>query len=422
MAWSAGVLVLRHLAWRQMPWHTHVFDWTRSVFRKESFRAVWPSFVVSRVLVMLIAYVAVMTIGYSPPRSARTIENDVLDLYARFDAGWYYRIASLGYGSMEGFTPTKQNTIAFFPGLPILMRTVASWLDVNRWLAGILIVVVTFFFGLAYLYRLAREDLPADQAKASLMFLAFYPFAVCYSAVLTEAVFLLIAAAAFLHFRRDEVVKAAPFALFAGLLRPNGFLLGAPLALIALIPFARARGWLPGAAGENDRRWAPLLGKLAVATLPVLGLLLYSAYVYSLTGDPFAWAKAQQGWGRKTAGLLDFIDARADLIASYGWSAYPRAHPVEIFEAVAALFAIGAIWPVTRRFGLPYGVFVATAVLPPFISMGSVSLGRYTAPLFPIFLWLAATVPPERRPYWIAVFAAGQALVATLFFTGRAPY
>jgi hypothetical protein len=31
-------------------------------------------------------------------------------------------------------------------------------------------------------------------------------------------------------------------------------------------------------------------------------------------------------------------------------------------------------------------------------------------------------VPPAHRPYWIAVFAAGQALMAALFFTWRPPY
>jgi hypothetical protein len=47
------------------------------------------------------------------------------------------------------------------------------------------------------------------------------------------------------------------------------------------------------------------------------------------------------------------------------------------------------------------------------------AIGRYTAVLFPIFLWLAAAVPAERRPLWVCAFASGQALVAALFFTWR---
>ncbi|HJR60683.1 MAG TPA: hypothetical protein VJ813_14830, partial [Vicinamibacterales bacterium] len=130
----------------------------------------------------------------------------------------------------------------------------------------------------------------------------------------------------------------------------------------------------------------------------------------------------QQAWGRTTGEGLNVLEARNVMIESQGLLSYARAYPVELIEAVAAFFALAAVWPITRRFGLAYGIFVASAVLPPLISMGPVSLGRYTAPLFPIFLWLGAAVPEARRPYWIALFAAGQALVATLFFTWRPPY
>ena len=164
------------------------------------------------------------------------------------------------------------------------------------------------------------------------------------------------------------------------------------------------------------------MGTLLVAALPVVGVLIYSSYVYTLTGDPLAWVKAQQAWGRKTAELFNVIGERSWLISQHGFNKYARDYPIEILEGSAALFALTAVWPITRRFGVAYGVFVALAVLPPFISMGSVSLGRYTAPLFPIFLWLGASVPAERRPYVLALFSTGQALVAALFFTWRPPY
>jgi hypothetical protein len=421
--WTAVLLGIRHALWRQLPWHSHVLAWVRATVRAEPVRAVFAPFAVSRALVSLVGFIAVISIGMEQPRQTPFLENDLLELWTLFDAAWYHGIASLGYGSGEHFNPAAQHPIAFFPGLPLAMRWVGRVLDIELWHAGIVVVLVSFYAGLAVMYRLAREDMTDDQARTAAMFLAFYPFATCYSAVLTEAPFLFVAASVFLLYRRDAPLWAAPLAFFAGLLRPNGFLLAAPLALLAIIPFARSRGWLPRDPGAPDvQRWQPVILKLLVAALPVAGMACYAAYVYSLTGDATAWMKAQQGWGRSSAGLLAFIDARMDLMRDYGWSAYPRAYPIEIIEAVAALFAIAAVWPITRRFGLAYGVFVALAVIPPFFTMGSVSLGRYTAPLFPIFLWLGATVATERRIYWIAVFAAGQALVATLFFTGRPPY
>jgi hypothetical protein len=234
--------------------------------------------------------------------------------------------------------------------------------------------------------------------------------------------FLLAAVAAFYHFRRSQLWKSGLFALLGGLLRPNGCLLSIPLALLAVMAFAKSRGWLGTEPRSAEVRWPALAAQIAVASLPGIGMLAYSAYVNSWTGNPFAWVAAQQAWGRGAVGGFAVAAEWITVIDTQGVSAFLRSYMVWILEAAAAFFALGAIWPIVRRFGLPYGVFVAISVLPPLITMGPISLGRYTAPLFPIFLWLGAAIPAERRPYCVAVFAAGQALVAVLFFTWRPPY
>jgi hypothetical protein len=398
--WLAVLLAVRQLAWKTLPWHWRVYGWMQAFWRWEPLRAALAPFIVSRAAVVATGFVAVSTFGFNPPRPWRALSNDVLDLFARWDSGWYHGIASSGYGA--AFNPQHENAIAFFPGLPILMRVSGGVLDVDLWIAGILVVTVSFLAALTYLYRLARLDLAPEQARASLMFLAFYPFAFCYSAVLTESVFLLAAAATFYYVRRDRFLSAALFGLLAGLLRPNGFLLSVPLGLMALIPAARAWGWLPAAPGGEATSWRRLFVQLAVAAAPVAGMLSYAAHLNALTGDPFAFVAAQQAWGRRALQGFTVLDERSAMIETQGLLSYLRSYPIEMIEAAAALFALGAIWPIVRRFGLAYGVFVAFAVLPPLISMGS--------------------VPPAHRPYWIAVFAAGQALMAALFFTWRPPY
>jgi hypothetical protein len=419
--WLAVILAIRHYAWRAIPWQARVLGWMRALTKRPAVRAAWPAFALSRALVFVTGFVAVTSIGFEEPRT-RAVASDFVDLYCRFDAAWYFRIAAGGYEDAGAFDPTVQNTIAFFPGLPVLMRGVAPLADVNYWTAGAIVVICAFFLGLAYLYRLARLDLSDEEARTSLMLLALYPFAICYSAVLTESVFLLAVAATFFHFRRDEYWKAAPFALFLGLLRPNGFLISVPLAVLALLPLARSRGWLPGPAEERGLTWMRLTTQIAVACLPIAGMLCYAAYVQSLTGDPFAFVKAQQAWGRGKAELINVLVHRSSMIAAEGLASYLRSYPIEILESAAALFALAAVVPIVLRFGLAYGLFVAIAVLPPFITLGSVSLGRYTAPLFPIFLWLGAAVPARHRAYWFVAFAFGQALLSTLFFTARPPF
>lgn len=410
LAWTIAVIVVRQLLWREVPWHRRVGGWIRAALAAAPFRAAWPAALASRVLALSAGYIAVMTLGVKEPRPWRALDNDFLDLFARFDAGWYFSIAGNGYTPNHNFIPTSASAIAFFPGLPLLMRLVKTLLNVNLWIAGVVIVAIGFLWGLSYVYRIARLYMTEDQARAALIFLAFYPFAVCYSAILTESVFLLAAAGGFFHFQKDQLLRAGAFALLAGIVRPNGFLLAVPLGLLALLSFMRTR-----ARG-------PLLARAAVCALPVLAMLAYSAHVYQLTGDPFAWAKAQQAWGRTSSAIPDIVSARSQLISERGVGKYLSDYPIEVFEALATFFGLAAVWPITRRFGIAYGLFVAMAILPPFLTMGPVSLGRYTAPLFPIFLWLGAAVPERRRPYWVALFAGGEALVAALFYTWHAPY
>lgn len=417
--WLVALLVVRHILWRAVPWHARVVAWMRRAVAARALRAAWPAFALSRVLVLLAGAAAVLTIGFDGAPPWRDEGNLFVALYARWDAGWYLGIAREGYPAT--FNPARASPLAFFPGLPLLMRGTASLLDVKELTAAVVLVTVSFLWGLTYVYRLARTAMTDEQARAAVLLLAFYPFAVAYSAALTESVFLLAAAGAFYHFGRSQLTAAAAFGLLAGIVRPNGFLLCVPLGLMAVLPFAAGRGWWP-AQERADVSWRSLGAQLAVAAVPVGGMLLYAAHVHSLVGDPFAWMKAQEAWGRGSTEGFNVAAARWALIDTQGLSAYVRAYPIEIFEAAAALFALGAVWPITRRFGLAYGVFVAMAILPPLVTMGSVSLGRYAAPLFPIFLWLGAAVPERRLPYWVAVFAAGQALVAVLFYTWRPPY
>lgn len=405
--WLGVVLAIRYAMFRDEPFHARMRTWWLAVRSWEPLRAVWGPFIVSRVMAPLVGFFALAAIGFGMPRATAPLENQFLDLYTRWDAGWYFSIASGGYPTT--FNPERWSAIAFFPGLPLSMRVIAMLLDINLWVAGVIAITAAFLWALTYVYRLGRLDLGPDEAKASVLFLAFYPFAVCYSVVLTESLFLLAAAAAFFHFRRNQWWAAAAFGCFAGLLRPNGCLLAVPLGILALSTLAK-------------RDWRRAFTQGVVASFPVIGMLAYALFLKFLVGDPFAWVKAQSAWGRRPLAILDIIDLRRDLIATTDVLTYVQSVPAEVIEGVTALLVLATVWPILRRFGLAYAVFVASAILPPLISMGPVSLGRYSAPLFPVFLWLGTVVPAAHRPYWVAVFAAGQAFIAALFYTSRPPY
>ena len=63
--------------------------------------------------------------------------------------------------------------------------------------------------------------------------------------------------------------------------------------------------------------------------------------------------KAQQGWGRGYTVGFSVAAERWDMIQIQGLGAYVHHYPIEVFEAAAAFFGLAAVWPITRRFGLP---------------------------------------------------------------------
>ena len=131
--------------------------------------------VASRVAVLVVGYLAVLTIGVVQPAAGLELSGDPLfNLPARFDAGWYGGIALDGY-SFEGRFDKQQN-LAFFPAMPLLMRTVGVVAGAAQptaprpmrmaralW-AGVLISLIAFAWAAHYLVRLARDTIGEPRA------------------------------------------------------------------------------------------------------------------------------------------------------------------------------------------------------------------------------------------------------------------
>jgi hypothetical protein len=190
-----------------------------------------------------------------------------------------------------------------------------------------------------------------------------------------------------------------------GLTRLNGALLALPLGLLAIGP---TRGSAPAKTAA-----------LMAAAAPGVGLLIYALFIWRLTGDPFAFATGQTAWGRTYTGLGSLVSHQYSILANAGLSGYVGTPGYDVLNAIGALFAIVAIWPVTRRIGLAYGLFMAVNILPALANGGLLSAGRFSSVLFPAFIWLAGAVPPGQRTAWVASFAALQAFCAALFYTWR---
>ena len=420
---SVLAIAIRHAIIRQQPLHRRVIGGVLDWWRAPDTKVVLPIHLATRLGVLFVGFLAVILIGFPPEATNRwkIYSNDFLDLPARWDTGWYLSIATEGYQYYRGAAPDFQQNIAFFPAFPMSMRYLSVLLGRQTLWTGVGISIVSFYLALTYFLRLSR-DLLKDEEKAvtAVTLLAAYPFAVFFSAAYTEGLFLLTLMGAVYHFHKNQLVRAAIWGLLCGLTRPNGSLLSIVLALMAVSPMwdaVRLRPILPPPQG-----WGTIVRRLLAAGSPGFGMLAFSAFIYRLTGNPFMWTIQNAAWGRVYRSLDSIVSDRFGFIAANGLYSYASTQTLDLFYSLAIVLALAAVWPVYRRFGLPFAVFILITIVPPMSAGGLLSMGRVTSVLFPVFLWLGAAVPARHRVAWTCLFGVLQGFVAVMFFTWRPLY
>jgi hypothetical protein len=425
--YAAGALLLvRHLLFPRPSIVDRIRALDAGIQARPALAAALAPFLATRIMVLMVGVFAVATFAFPPSPGGATVSRNVLiELPARWDAGWYGGIALDGYAWENSFE--RQQAIAFFPALPLLSRAVAVAFGTDgfgltrsaratrvTW-AAMLISALSFLWGLYYFVRLGEDLIGHERAANAALLLAAYPFSLFYSAPYTEALFLLGAVATCFHFLRREWVAACLWGLLVGLTRPNGCFLSVALVLLA---WQQLRG---GDSPRGPQLWRDAFVRLGAAAMPGIGMLIYTAYLYQLTGVWFAWARSHAAWGRTFQGLTPFT-AAFDRLNTEPLMQVVGNHPYETLNALGLFFAVALLWPTIRRLGIAWGLFVAINVASPLLAGGVLSMGRLTSTLFPLFLALAAVLPPRAVAPCAVAFGILQGLCAALFFTWRDVY
>jgi Mannosyltransferase (PIG-V) len=387
----------------------------------------WRAFWLSRVVVWIAGLGAIAIWGvhaahrvaFDPAGLTRPfgpIGDLVVAPAARWDSVWFLTIADSGYDGAD--------RAAFFPLYPLLVR-VGGTLCGSPLVAAIAISCAAFVVALAVLHRLAVIEVGPEGARWAVLSLALFPGALWFSAAYSESLFLMVSVGAVLAARQRRWVVAGLLGALAAATRSAGLLLMVPLALL----------WFDAWRGR-DARAADLMW----LTLVPVGLVAFCGYL-ALSGHPagapFAaqdtWHRSLAGpWGGVADGAVAAWDGARQLVHGSADRVYfmkaggdPMAvgrHNVALFACL--VLAVPALIGALRRLPLAHGAYALTALLLPLSypvePQPLMSIVRFEAVLYPLFLWLGlwmARGPAWRRTAVLAVFIAGLAACSALFAT-----
>jgi hypothetical protein len=360
--------------------------------------------IVTRVATFAIALVANIVLVPNLPRpfSVPLPWQKFAETFAVWDSGWYFDIASRGYY----FSPDAESSIAFFPLYPLLIKLCAAPFGGSAaatWVAAIAVSWTAFFGALLALHQLSeRLTGSREAARRTVLYIAVFPFSIYYTRVYTEALFLLVTVLGVRAGFDGRWLRAGLFGALAAVTRPNGILIALPLFVMAC---------------QGRPSFGELCRRVAALTPIPLALASYSAYVYSLSGNPLAWLDAQRHWGYSLSRLphrhlLSGLSALEEE-GLYAWLLRYDTAPFDFFYVVVALVFLALVPGIIRKFGLGLGLYVLVSLLIPLSGNALVGIGRYASVLFPAFM-LAGTVGSPRVFEAVLLVSA---MFRTLFVT-----
>jgi hypothetical protein len=326
------------------------------------------------------------------------------DVLATWDGWWYLQVAEKGYDPKPlqrldpgGLFTVKQDSVAFFPLYPGLIRGVSEITGLGLYGSGILVSVLASFLAAAGIYAVVSTLAGVRAGAIAAGLWAVAPGAGVEWAVYSESVFVAIAAWCCYCVMKGRWVAAGLLAFLAGLNRPTSAALIGAVGLAAIVTLAR----------RDSRREHGIAGPVYAMIAAPLGLLTYIAWVGLSMGDLTAYFTLQrEGW----AHYFDFGAYTLDVLrnTAVGRHDYLFAFTVPDLLAVQLVLALPFLIALMLRKKPPL-VLVAYTLASVITVLGTQQMfgntGRYLLPAFPLLLAPAAALSRLKWPSLVVFFA-----------------
>lgn len=308
-------------------------------------------------IVWLVCLLIISYLGFSTLPHSEKLSNDFPGSFSNWDGGHFLAIAQKGY--QENFQ------YAFFPFYPLVVKSLAQFTN-SFLLSGVLISLLSFYFGIQFLYKLICKDFDKKIAQKAITALVFFPTSFYFLTAYSEGLFFLLVVLTFYFLRSNKLFLATIFASLASSTRLVG--LAVVLALILEVQLT---------IGINKKNWFVLLAPL--------GFLIYAYVLYHQTGDPFYFLTAEKHWQRQLAvPIFGFWDT----IKNITTGGFLASHVNPVLDLIFAIFGLGLAIRSFRFLPISYSVYAFVSIALPLFTPTLSSVPRFLLPIFPIFILL----------------------------------
>lgn len=345
----------------------------------------------------------------------------IAELGLMWDSAHYATIATQHY-TYDPASPGGSN-VAFAPLFPFLIWLLSAVLSTvtfgwdwgnTQWgtsvASGLLISNVSLYIALVLLIKLLTPRLGVGRAGLVALLLASLPLSFFFSAMYTEGLFLLLVVLAFLVARSNWKLKwlcVGLLGLLATLDRFAGLLLLPALA----VEYMSQIGW----------QWRKIRFDVAWLALVPTAIGIYLGFLWWRFGTPMAlYSSMLNGWNHRSSFFLTtYWDSVTELWRSLRGTVAPQNDPVLVhfppearlnlpFDARLFRF-LDLGMPIALLIGGFLGrkklvasewAFLVLGIIYPLSTNITLSLARYTLPLWPGLVWIG-TVRKQRL--WLLV-------------------
>ena len=370
----------------------------------------------SRILVVAVIVLCsvLFTVSSLQPATHQTNPLPIVNLFNRFDSGYYISIAQNGYPTgypnisywvgryFNAYVPNPvlaKPDWAFFPLYPAATKAVSllfTPLPVTDAieLAGFIVSNVAFFFSIYFFYKLTNKIFNLPQiALIATAFYSFFGGAVFYSAIYSEALFMALALGAFYYLEEDKLSLAVLLGFLASFTRSDGLLICIPFLIYALQSL------------KNKSKTIKLLTASALVASP---FLIFQLIGYEVAGGVFPITVIAHNlnfaiYPLLTTQLISISNSSVKTLAFYVIGLALIFLPTAYFISRLLPGSIkNSLIQDAKQ--LKYWAFYASMIFVIIYQSNVYSTIRYAVPMLPIY-WVSTIIYTKNRLTGIIIFA-----------------